>query len=93
MSLFVFVIVALPMLIVVLHNMVKSSFYNVIIQDKADKIKIKIGDKTNRVPPTAQDKVDEYLKISEQVRCINMTVNYLSAYLVFITVVYLITNL
>jgi len=93
MSLFVFVIVALPMLIVVLHNMVKSSFYNVIIQDKADKIKIKIGDKTNRVPPTAQDKVDEYLKISEQVKCINMTVNYLSAYLVFITVVYLITNL
>jgi len=91
MSLFIIVIIALPMLIVVFHNMVKSSFYDVIIQNKADKNKIKKGE-----PPrveTDQEKIDEYLKISNQVRCINMTVNYLTAYSVFITVVYLITNL
>jgi hypothetical protein len=91
MSLFIIAIVVLPMIIVMLHSTVRSSFYNVIIQDKAEKMKIERGDKTPRPAPTEQDKIDEYLKISDQVRCINMTVNYLSAYLVFITVVYLMT--
>lgn len=93
MELFVIVIVLLPILIITLHSIVKSSLHMIIIKDNSNKNKIKLGDRTPQHIPNTQDKIYNYLKISSQVKCTNMTVNYLTTYLIFMSIIFITTIL
>ena len=83
-------IIVLSFIIIQSHYMVKSSFFRVIIDENAQKNKVSI---INKTPTVAKNTIHDYLKITNDVRCINITVNYLTSYLVFITIVYFVTSL
>lgn len=83
-------IIVLPFIIIQTHYMIKSSFFTVIIDEYSTKNKVSIN---SSIFPLKKKAINEYLKITNDVRCINMTVNYLTAYIVFISIVYFVTSL
>jgi hypothetical protein len=93
----IFFVVAIPVIILAVYYSLESLFLNVIITANTTEEKEKINSTDKDEKNTKPKKKDSsttatFLRISTDVECAKMTVWYITAYLVFLYVVYLVST-